>query len=158
MHALHARTASDTPTAERELARALELEPEAERILLAKLDWLMGSKEEAAWNEAGQIAERLSKVATHSDSLNAVAWYHAQRSDPDRGVPFAMRAIQLDPGCWTCFDTLAVFAHLDGQDRDAVALQLRAINLIPDFRAPPPRVFERLQTYQRAAAGQGGPK
>ena len=81
------------------------------------------------------------------------AWYFAQRNEPAIGAPFARRALEKDPGCWECLDTLGLLQFELGHVGAAVDAQLQAINLVPYETAPLDMLY-RLATYERALAAQ----
>ncbi|HEX4457940.1 MAG TPA: hypothetical protein VIA18_08210, partial [Polyangia bacterium] len=95
------------------------------------------------------VAE-LARVANSATALNNVAWYHVMRREPEAGMPFAMRATQADPTCFSCFDTLAALYALRGHFAQAVQAQERAFSLLPES-ARMPEIKARLDEYRQKA-------
>jgi len=105
------------------------------------------------WTAPEAAIQELMRLARTPTSLNNVAWYFAQRNEPAIGAPFARRALEKDPGCWECLDTLGLLQFELGHVGAAVDAQLQAINLVPYETAPLDMLY-RLATYERALAAQ----
>lgn len=128
------------------------------RASVLRVDALMAAEEALPpalrnWTATELAVQELMRLARTPTSLNNVAWYFAQRNEPAIGAPFARRALEKDPGCWECFDTLGLLQFELGKIRDAIDAQMRAINLIP-ADTPPLDMLYRLQAYERALAAQ----
>lgn len=67
-----------------------------------------------------------AKLAT---TLNAFAWYMALNGRAEEAVPVARRAVQLDPSCAECFDTVAVALFRAGQYKAAIEVEELAAGL-----------------------------
>lgn len=105
------------------------------------------------WTAAEAAAQELMRLAHTPASLNSLAWYFAQRNQPAVGAPFARRALEKDPGCWECLDTLGVLLFELGQVPEAIDAEVQAINLMP-VETPPLDMLYRLETYERTLAAQ----
>ncbi|HYU14832.1 MAG TPA: hypothetical protein VEL05_02120 [Candidatus Acidoferrum sp.] len=110
---------------------------------------------------AAETVERdvqsLVRVATAPNQLAAVGLYYSLRKEPDKGLGFALRAIATDPGCGTCWETLAALYLVDGRVDRAIFAQERAVTLAAE-RGVPPAMKSRLQIYQQIAAQPGQPE
>ncbi len=67
-----------------------------------------------------------AKLAT---TLNSFAWYMALDGRAEEAVPVARRAVQLDPSCAECFDTVAVALFRAGQYKAAIEVEELAAGL-----------------------------
>jgi hypothetical protein len=102
-----------------------------------------------------QIEEQvrgLVRVSATSAQLDQVGWYYALRRKPQIGLNFTIRALDAEPGCGNCWDTLALLYYHAGRVNEAVAAQERAVALLAE-RGVSPAVKARLVHYRRAAAG-----
>lgn len=137
--------------AERELGQAVAARPEDPRYLLALASvterGLPASRvpPEPAKRLAA-LMDRLSKVAKTATEINFVAWYHAEMGRPDDGLALAERSIKADPTCWECLDTYALLLSEKGRFDDAVTVQQRAVDLMPEG-VRMPQIAERLHKY-----------
>jgi tetratricopeptide (TPR) repeat protein len=144
-----AKTSSDARSFDEHLSRAIDLAPAEPRYLLARLIAL--TERDPSQPEVELVVKRLAPIARGASALNAIAWSLALRGRTLEGLPFAMRALDAEPGCWECLDTLAVLRDQQGKTSEALELERRAIGLIPDFRQPPREMIERLRKYEQAA-------
>jgi hypothetical protein len=81
-------------------------------------------------------------------ALNTVAWYYAVRREPNIGLNFAMRAVQAEPACADCWDTLALLYFEAGKVDLAIQAQERAVGTYAE--RVPGEVRSRLQLYRDA--------
>jgi hypothetical protein len=81
--------------------------------------------------EAALADPRVFEVSD-SRSLNGLAWYFAIRNEPDRGLPLAARAVEADPRCTSCLDTLALLELEAGRPKAAVSTEQRAAERMSD--------------------------
>jgi len=89
----------------------------------------------------------LGKIARSAAALNEVAWYFALTHSPDVGLNFARRALDADPACYSCKDTLGLlFAELGRYD-EAVQAQEEAVGAIGD-NAVPAGMRDRLSRFR----------
>lgn len=67
----------------------------------------------------------LIERGTDADSLDMIGWYFAMRQNPAVGLNFAIRAVQAEPGCGSCWDTAALLYFQAGKVREALTAQER---------------------------------
>lgn len=91
----------------------------------------------------------LVKRSSTPPELNLIAWYFAIRDKPRTGHSFVLRALDAEPGCSSCVDTLALVEFRLGHPARAVELQTRAIHMMGEHVSDSAR--ERLAVYRRAA-------
>ena len=140
------------------LRRAVAARPQEERYRLALTNLLFARAEATKTLPSIEPEMRaLFRVAHSPEALNSIAWYFALRELPDQGLPFARRALERDPSCWECLDTWALLSFQRGAFADAVAMQARAIELVPEGSRVPPEMNERLAKFRAAAAGAAAP-
>jgi hypothetical protein len=82
--------------------------------------------------------------------LNFVAWYWGRASRPDHGLSVARRALQAAPSCWRCAETMAALFFAKGRPREALALQRRALKMLPPHVSAS-QPLARLRSYERVA-------
>jgi len=140
--------------AEADARRALELRPEELRYVEGLVhistagrslqDWKL-------WKKLEPLLERLGDPSATASALNMSARLSIVRRRPDEGLAAAKLAIQKDPACWECYETLAGLLY-EKQDFDAAlgAMQL-AVNLVPEHLASP-ALLDRLKGYEAARA------
>ena len=143
----------DVVAAERELSTALQSRPTEYRYQLGLMRLHLFEAEQApdraqALSEMEPEVRRLAGHASAARDLNFIAWYYSKRSNTDIGLPFAMRAVQANPTCPKCFDTLASLLFLKGSVDEAIRFEERALNLLP-HGANEPEMAARLTTFQR---------
>jgi hypothetical protein len=135
------------------LRRATELAPTEERYQLALATRLYERAHARRDLAAVEPTFRaLFKIAHAAETLNAIAWYYAERAQPEVGLPFARRAMERSPSCWGCLDTWALLAFENQAVDEAVALQQRALDLVPEGRKAPGEMIQRMARYRAAAA------
>jgi hypothetical protein len=91
---------------------------------------------------------QLIEHANDPSSLNLIGWYWALRQKPNVGLNFALRAVQAEPSCGACWDTVGVLYFQAGKLEQAVDAQERAAGIYAE-RAPPD-VTTRLRRYRAA--------
>jgi tetratricopeptide (TPR) repeat protein len=141
--------------AEAGLRKAVAANPDEPRYQLALADHLyaMEQKKPVGQRKFDALREPLKHVwryAKTAAALNLVGWLYAEMGQPDIGLPFARRAVEVAPGCWACIDTLAKLRYDAGFIEEALELQTRAVGLMPE-RSRQQEVLERLKQYQEAA-------
>jgi hypothetical protein len=97
------------------------------------------------------IEPDVRQLIEHADdpsSLNLIGWYWAVRRKPNVGLNFALRAVQAEPSCGACWDTVGVLYFQAGKIELAVEAQERAAGIYAE-RAPPD-VTTRLRRYRAA--------
>lgn len=102
---------------------------------------------EALEDDVRELARHASTFA----ELNLVAYYFALRRQPATGFNFARRALEQDPRCAGCLDTLALLLYQLGRYKEALALQERAIAVMAEIR-PSAEARERLEHYRTCVA------
>lgn len=103
------------------------------------------------WATLDDDAGELAKVAHTATEINNVGWFYALRQQPEVGLPFAMRAVEMEPDCAPCLDTLARLYAQRGQLAAAVQAQERAYSLVPEW-ANPSKYKQKLDAYRQALA------
>ncbi len=91
---------------------------------------------------------QLERVASSATELDQVA--RVQMDHPELGIPFAMRAVQADPTCFYCFDTLAQLHAARGKFAQAAQAEERALSLVPEYERMPGGKA-RLDEFRRSA-------
>lgn len=100
---------------------------------------------------------RLSRVARSANALDTVADFLADSGDRDsaaRGIEFAERAVKADPACFHCLDTYARLLFALGRLKEAVAMEERALTLVPEPLSVPD-MLEHLRDYKKALDDAG---
>jgi tetratricopeptide (TPR) repeat protein len=137
--------------AEAEARRALARRPDEPRYRLALAHFIYDRVTTAPpprdWEPLREPLKRIWAVAHSAEALNLIGCAYAQMGELDLALPFARRAVQADPSCWYCLDTLALLLAGTGFYEDAIPLQERAVALMPAHR-PVPDVLERLEQYR----------
>ncbi len=141
------------------LRAAVERTPDEERVRAALLEaetWGISppalgeettSTPPARLTAAEPEALALGKRAVSAAALNDVAWYFGVRNLPAVGLGFARRALEREPECSACKDTLALLLAENRRYAEAVAAEEQAIAGLGDER-PPDRMLLRLQRYR----------
>jgi tetratricopeptide (TPR) repeat protein len=147
---------ADQGEAEKELAAAIALSPQEPRyrLALAFAHFEQQMKKQPRDRDLAALSEEVELVSHYDTSVSAqnfTAWFYAKLGDAPRGMPFAVRALDLNPACWECIDTLARLTFLEGKNVDAVALERRAIAAVPDGQAPK-GLLAALARYEAAVA------
>jgi hypothetical protein len=99
----------------------------------------------------------LARVASSATELNGVAHYRLLVRQPEAGMPFAMRAVQADPTCFECFDTLANLHAQRGRFAQAAQAEERAYSLMPESVHAPRIAILLAQFRQKAAEAKANP-
>lgn len=90
----------------------------------------------------------LIEHTSQPQALNTVAWYYALRRQPNIGLNFAMRAVQAEPACADCWDTLGLLYFEAGKVDLAIQAVDRAIGIYAE--RVPREVRARLSLYRGA--------
>lgn len=123
------------------------LQIELHRIVPASLTGLEGTPP-AQLHVLRPIAERLGELARTSPELNLTAWYYALAHQPELGMPFATRALELEPGDPYTLDTMALLLYLSGRLDEALIMQEQAVNGLAESR-PGADMLLRLAHYRK---------
>jgi hypothetical protein len=99
--------------------------------------------------DVARAASELGAVATTAAELDAVARAQAILKQPADGMAFAERALQREPNCRYCLDTHATLLFLGHRPEEALAIQERAIELMPE-RIKGSGLLERRRRYDLA--------
>ncbi len=91
---------------------------------------------------------QLIEHADDPDSLNAIGWYWALRQKPNVGLNFALRAVQQEPSCGACWDTVGLLYFQAGKIDQAVDAQARAVGIYAENA--PKEVLDRLRRFRAA--------
>jgi tetratricopeptide (TPR) repeat protein len=156
------RAGGDLAGAEADLRQALALRPDEPRAVFALAALLHERARRVppphrALEPVAVLLERLAGLTEAAYALNLIASFHAEQGQPDRALPFAERAVQGEPGCWSCLDTLAAVRFQQGDAAAARALQQRALALAPERRVSR-GMIERLRQYEAAVRGGAAPR
>lgn len=117
------------------------------RATVIDRDGLPVAQQDQLFSAAAEV-KALIEHSSQPRALNTVAWYYALRRDPAAGLNFAMRAVQGEPSCADCWDTLALL-YFEARKVDlAVAAQERAVSIYAEH--VPGVVRSRLQLYRGA--------
>jgi tetratricopeptide (TPR) repeat protein len=98
--------------AERDLRRAIALEPSRTRHWLALAQVLSHDESPGAVAQLEEAVARLLPLARSAQALNFIALYYSQRGLVDAGLPYAQRAVATEHSCWECAETLAMLQNL----------------------------------------------
>jgi hypothetical protein len=155
--AMAAEGTHDQATADREIDRAVELAPTDTFYQEARvsLHFDRELRKPIAQRHLEALAEEFQAIAPHvheSDGLNTIGWYYALVGDFEKGLPFASRAVEADPQCATCLDTLALLYFQQGRVEDALDAQEAAIARWPEGAKIPNEVLDRLERYRLSLA------
>jgi predicted Zn-dependent protease len=99
---------------------------------------------------------KVVQLARAPFALNALARYWVLIDQPRAAVPFLRRALDRDPACAPCYETLAFARYQEEKFAEAVQAQERAIAAMGD-RRPTPRMTRSLELYRAAAAAPAPP-
>jgi tetratricopeptide (TPR) repeat protein len=147
------RASGHFPEAEAAARRAVELQPDEPRFqfTLASTSYVrvrVGPKP-YDWKPLRALLKPLWPAADTAPRLNLIAWIYAELGEPDLALPFAKKAVERDPSCFACLDTLARVLADTGFVEDALPLEERAVALLPEkVRIPE---FEKRLDKLRAA-------
>ena len=99
---------------------------------------------------------KLVPVATSTLALDTVARYWLMRGKPQAAYPFVVRALGKNPGCPSCYATLAAVRFLEGKYAEAVQAQERAVATLND-ESPSKAMLAALAKYKAAATSKATP-
>ena len=104
------------PEAERHLRVALERAPGSSRYLhaLAALLYDRERARPAAERDLSRLSDLVSSLERLEPSPYALAFlarYYHDAGQPDRGLPFARRAVEAAPDCWECVETYGLLSR-----------------------------------------------
>ncbi|HEY4220046.1 MAG TPA: hypothetical protein VGO62_01860 [Myxococcota bacterium] len=144
----------DSAAAEEHFKNAVALAPDdprdvyalAELLFTAELAKPESERNLAALQPQIDIIARLDKS---SSAQNTVAWYYAITHQPDQGMPFAVRSLQLKPLCWECLDTAALLTFEKGDAAGAAVIERKAIGVFP--HGAPKELLQALAKYEAQA-------
>ncbi|HEU4412361.1 MAG TPA: hypothetical protein VFS43_44375 [Polyangiaceae bacterium] len=103
--------------------------------------------------ELNALLEGLRQNAGSAAAWDTLARYDARQGAPERGLPFAKKAISANPSCFECYDTAAMLLFRLGRLDEAVAAQRTAVNLMPDG-VRMPGVLKRLRELEEEVASR----
>jgi len=132
------------------LSAALAVKPNEPRYLLAnaKLYRKLPRSDERS-TRLEDLVGRLSKVATSASALHFVGKHYWNAGHMTEAIPFMRRAIQKDPGCWSCLNTYASMLFERGLIQDAYEVQTSAVHTAPDGEDRE-GLIERMKKYENA--------
>lgn len=107
----------------------IDLEMRRARKTLTCLD--SRDKGPTAW------ANALSQVANNGQQWHAIAQIYGAYGKYQDALIAGQRAVNLDPTCWSCYESLAQLFYRTGQPQRALALQHNAIDWTPDALGAP---------------------
>jgi tetratricopeptide (TPR) repeat protein len=142
--------------AENDLLKAVALSPQDPGGLFDLFSFYAKRSETAKappiWRQRAEaLLPKVLPKASSPTVLNNVAWRLALWSRVDEALPLSLRSVEADPGCWACYDTLALVLFKKGALAKAVEVQSLAVNLMPEGFIDRD-VFRRLREYKAAAA------
>jgi len=142
-----------------ELVQAVELAPQDLFLLSLKLSVLLereARKPPADRNLALLAADvrRLAETADETQTLAIVARYGALGGDVGLALPYAERAVALDPYCFDCLSSLAQLYFAKGEFALAVDTQELAVHRWPKRGGAPWASIEQLRCYRRRNSGE----
>ncbi|MBK8258166.1 MAG: AgmX/PglI C-terminal domain-containing protein [Polyangiaceae bacterium] len=121
----------DATAAQQEIDKAYTQNPNDEAAAYGKFIFatqFRGTNDAAARGEtAERIATEWATRTTRPDMLNSLAWYFTKHRQAAKALPMVQRAVQMEPSCAVCFDTLAVALFRTGDYRAAVSAQTLAV-------------------------------
>jgi tetratricopeptide (TPR) repeat protein len=65
--------------------------------------------------QADEAVRHLMTLGRSPAELHFLARYFSERGEADEGLPYARRALELEPGCWECADTLELLRDPQAQ-------------------------------------------
>ncbi len=98
------------------------------------------------------LVAHLAELAVYGRDFDLIAKFYTFARQPDKGIDFAVRAIERAPSCVSCYTTLALLRYQNQEFREALRLQERATELIGEIAEVPAGFLERLRFYERAVA------
>jgi hypothetical protein len=148
------------PRNEMELLRAyLAREPHNGRAWLALVSTGLGRATPKGYDPLRDAApaalvalqDDVRKLVEHASdpiALNQVGWYFALRRNPNAGLNFALRAVQAEPSCGECWDTVGLLYFQAGKLDLAIQAQERAVEVFAENA--PNEVVDRLRRFRAA--------
>jgi len=95
------------------------------------------------------MEDDVRKLVEHSNdpmALNQIGWYYALRKNPNAGLNFAIRAVQEEPSCAECWDTVGLLYYEAGKLDLAVDAEERSASIYAEHA--PADVTTRLRRFQ----------
>ena len=139
--------------ADQHLRRAADADPGDRLARLALLRRAVDAEDANRLRALDADARVLEAGAASGIELATLAVFWTQRGQTKRAVPLAVRAVQIDHACATCYEAAALSMFRVGKPDQAVTLQRRAVSLIErhEGRADATAARERLASYEAAA-------
>jgi tetratricopeptide (TPR) repeat protein len=129
--------------------RAAQSHPEdgvAWLILGETLDGVPGS-----WDERAQAYQKaMALLPDNPTAFNNLAWMYLEKGRPQEALPLSLSAVRMAPWESSMLDTLAGTLAALGRCSEALAVQTRAIDLLPERTSPARRAeyTGRLNVFQ----------
>ncbi len=154
MRAILAMDKLQLSEAERHLKQALDLAPGDAQARFMLLEVYAQKEEQVdapaqARKRAEAILTQLLPQASSPTMQNRIAWHLGRWGRVDEAMPWVLRALANDPGCWECNYTLAMLLAQQGERASAIEAMEFAINLMPEERIHED-IYQHLNEYMAA--------
>jgi tetratricopeptide (TPR) repeat protein len=153
---LYALSHDDVRKAELDLAEAIRKAPRDPRFRLGMVLLRARLRGARGPSDLAEVVDRLGEVAETTAQLRAVAAVDRELKRADQAMEFAKKAYALAPFDPLVLDTYAAILFDQEHFEAAVAMQRKAVALLPEDVALP-AFFERLRAYEARVAAAHDP-
>jgi TonB family protein len=112
------------------------------------------------WDERAQAYRKATELVPDNGlAFNNLAWMLLQKGQPQEALPLAVTAVGLAPWKSTFLDTLAGALAGVGRCDEAITMQARAVDNLPERSSPTERAryAEQLASFQKGCSDGGAP-
>jgi tetratricopeptide (TPR) repeat protein len=112
------------------------------------------------WDERAQAYRKATELVPDNGlAFNNLAWMLLQKGQPQEALPLAVTAVGLAPWKSTFLDTLAGALAGVGRCDEAITMQARAVDNLPERSSPTERTryAEQLASFQKGCSDGGAP-
>jgi len=153
---LYALSHGDVRRADLELGEAIRRAPRDPRFRLGMVHLRARLRGARGPSDFAEAVDRLSEVAETATQLRVVAMFDRELKRADQAMEFAKKAYALAPFDPLILDMYATILFDQEQFEAAVAMQRKAVALLPEDVALP-AFFERLRKYEARGAASHSP-